>query len=745
MRARTLLVVVLAVLALSAQPVAAQNASTVASEHTTFGTGGGEPAPTQTNNSFVTGSGESASVVALKSGTTTDISDSQNYSGTPRDFRAGYAIELSDDISRLAAVLHADSGATTAYIHTTDGTMLAQTTISNNKAVFTGLSLTAGDRYYITADAEGAEYTIPTEGSPSYSYTADKFEVYTGVSNGLTYDNAYNFVRLETGTDSSRVVGANHAAGNISAGWTNLTLKNASATVTWQSDADGDGTWTNVTSTSVSTTTNVTQDLSGTTSDRWRVRADISATGADPVAEIHDEGVLFDPAAPTLSDPAPSGVVESRGDSVRVNVSDADFSFAQNDAVTVTATDSDGSEVGSQTVTSNGTVSFNYDSSAGSNEITWTATDSYGHSDTLTQTFTTPSVLYIRPESDPDALVDGSNVSIEVRFYTGDAIYTRMTSDGTVSLAGLPAGERFAVVLSAEGYYRRRLIIDSLYQQQTAYMLNDSMTAAEKQFVLNDVGGNYPAESTRLYIQRSINNSTGYQTVAADYFGATSSFSTFLQTDQRYRLVIENDRGDRRVLGSYTPIAAGVERLKIEGVSLYQQSQEGYIANASTQRLESGQRQVIVRYRDAAAATSEYQVRVHERGAPENVTYTDSVSGTVENYSAYVNVENNTNYVVNWSATRNGNQIRGTVPVGGGDLGIQIPLDPQWLGTLGLLMLVFVASLAGERFATHIAMAVVAFAGVLMYLAVIDLFIPGWWAGLVIAVGGHVAQRRPAS
>jgi hypothetical protein len=551
-----------------------------------------------------------------------------------------------------------------------------------------------------------------------------------------------------TSRASGSYIGAPHDAESVTSGWTNLTLQNADATVTWQEDADNDGTWTNVTSTTYSTSGNVTADLSATTSDRWRVRVEFDKTGSNAVAELHDEGILFASSGPTLSDPEPPDrvkIANATGE-VSIKVSDADFPLAQSDSVTVSATDDDGNSLGSTTLTSNSTASFSYSSDAGENTIQWTATDEYGNTNTFTQTYTTPENLYIRPESDPDALVSGPNVSIQVRFYASDSVYTRMTGDGVVNLAGLPADARFAVVVSADGYYRRRVIIDSLFEQQSIYLLNESKPAVEKQFVLNDVSGNFPAQSTRLYVQRPINNSTTYKTVAADYFGATSAFSTFLQTDQRYRLIVENDQGDRRTLGSYTPVAAGVEPLRIEGVSLYRESQAGITANASTRFVNnSTQRQVVVRYRDPAAATSSYTVEVYERGNESNVTYSEQVTGPVQNYSAYVDVENSTNYVVNWSATRGGQQISGVRPVGGGDLGLRIPLPAQWLGTIGLTILVFVGSLAGERYATHLALAVVAFAGVLMYLAVVDIFLPLWWAGLLIAAGGHLAQRRPAA
>jgi len=777
MRGRWLLVVVVALLAISAQPVAAQNATAVASKHTTFGTGSaGESAPTTLQNMGISGSGESASVVFSGSGY--NPVESQGDGGadgfeyaiganndkpwqTEIKLRPQSALSAATISVNISSVGGSDYGATVAVYLVQEepdqvygeGTQIATwdpdwATGEQTIALDDTIALDADTTYTLELVTQSGStdldrLTIATDDSATSTWMT------TNADGGIGPDsyNKYADVQVGTGGDNGSYVSAVHDAEAVTTAWTNLTLSNTSATVTWQEDADNDGTWTNVTSTTVSSTTNATQDLSGTTSDRWRVRADFEATGASPVAEIHDEGLLFESSSPILSDSEPPDEmkIQNATGNVSINVSDADFGLAQGESATVSATDDDGTSLGSTTLPSNGTASFSYSSEAGENIIEWTATDAYGNTETFTQTFTTPEMLYIRPEGDPGALVSGPNVSIEVRFYSQDQIYTRTTSDGSVSLAGLPADARFAVVVSAEGYYRRRVIIDSLFEQQSVYLLNESHPAVEKQFVLNDVSANFPADSTRIYIQRSINNSTTYRTVAADYFGATSSFATFLKTDQRYRIIIENDQGDRRTLGSYTPVAAGVEPLKIEGVGLYQESQDGYIANASTRMVTDTQRQVVVRYRDPAAATSDYTVQIYERGNESNVTYTEQVTGPVENYSAYVDVKNNTNYVVNWSATRNGQQIGGVRPVGGGDLGLRIPLPDQWLGTIGLVIIVFVGSLAGERYATHLALSVVAFAGVLMYLAVIDIFLPLWWASLLIAAGGHLAQRRPAA
>ncbi|WP_435067697.1 hypothetical protein [Haloplanus sp. C73] len=808
MRWRHVCVVFVALLAISAAPVAAQNASAIASQHTTFGTADGEAAPTTLQNMAVQGSGESASIVS--SGTSPvdqfDDGDISEYhhdlstaeaqtsvvkqgshalrmdaSASGRNYIATSSPETlpqaGDDFSvwirgssgnedprviwgyqngtyrpaGYVGIVNLDLNAITLARRDTDGSYEKISNASTSELSADSwyqMDVSWGANGEITAtlkDSSGAELGSTSGTDTTFSSGGIAFQGHNGGSTetSVYFDDFSITGELQGG---ATYLGAVHDAERVQSGWTDLSLQNASATLIWQADPDGDGVWSNVSSTTVSSTSNVTADLSGTESDRWRVRIDFEATGARASAELHDEGLLFEPSSPSLSDPDPAGEIADYDGDISINVSDRDLGLAQGDTVVVEAVDGDGNQIGQQSVSNNGTVSFSHDAVAGSNTIEWTVTDSYGNSDTLTQTFSTPEKLYIRPESDPDALVNGSNVSIEVRFYAEDSIYTRTTSDGVVSLAGLPADARFAVVVSADGYYRRRAIVDSLFEQQSVYLLNDSKSAVEKQFVLNDVSGTFPAQSTRIYIQRSISNSTDYRTVAADYFGATSAFSTFLQTDQRYRIIIENDQGDRRTLGSYTPVSASVERLKIEGVGLYEESQDGYIANSSTRRLDSGQRQVIVRYHDPAAATSRYEVRVHERGDPSNVTFEETVrDGPIQNYSAYVDVANDTSYVVNWTATRNDQQISGARPVGGGDLGIRIPLPEQWLGTIGLVIIVFVGSLAGERYATHLALAVVAFAGVLMYLAVIDLFIPGWWGALLIASGGHLAQRRPAS
>jgi hypothetical protein len=87
-------------------------------------------------------------------------------------------------------------------------------------------------------------------------------------------------------------------------------------------------------------------------------------------------------------------------------------------------------------------------------------------------------------------------------------------------------------------------------------MLPDASTAATtlfQEFRLQDQSGNYDPSESRLIIQRALNISGDVQwkTVAGGAFGATNEHSTFLEQDTQYRLIVENDAGDQRVVGDY--------------------------------------------------------------------------------------------------------------------------------------------------------------------------------------------------
>jgi hypothetical protein len=170
--------------------------------------------------------------------------------------------------------------------------------------------------------------------------------------------------------------------------------------------------------------------------------------------------------------------------------------------------------------------------------------------------------LQVFNESAPTQLVDNSEVTL--RFYRSNevAVINKTTSNGAVSMVGLPADESFFVTATADGYLRRTIYVPSLIESQRVYLLPDNETSVPVVFDHADYSGNFPQDETVLIVQRELNGS--FQTVQGDIFGATGRYSTELKRDVRHRLVVRNTRtGETKVLGPYTPFAAETETVKI--------------------------------------------------------------------------------------------------------------------------------------------------------------------------------------
>lgn len=58
-------------------------------------------------------------------------------------------------------------------------------------------------------------------------------------------------------------------------------------------------------------------------------------------------------------------------------------------------------------------------------------------------------------------------------------------------MSGLPADQEFVVIADPDGYYSRRVVITSLFEQQTMYVLSKNEAAVQNRFVLNDRSGQF--------------------------------------------------------------------------------------------------------------------------------------------------------------------------------------------------------------------------------------------------------------
>ena len=487
-----------------------------------------------------------------------------------------------------------------------------------------------------------------------------------------------------------------------------------------------------------------------------QVTTDSTGTGTIPVSQTSgpEEVVLFENHSPEIDNASatPQGgeVIQQSQIDLSVNVSDAEFGTLQGESLDATFF-LDGQQVGTDAVSANETTSTTVSNlEGGSHEWYVVVEDNYGQQTTSdTFSFGIPSTLRVFNESDPDQLVD-NNVQLRLRFFTGEQtgqVFERTVSDGTVDLTGLPSNERFVVTVDddAENFTYRRIIVDSLIEQQEVYLLPKKVDSVEVDFRLTDYTGTYPPTGTELYIESPISkdfdgdgsNETEYRVISGDNFGASGSFPATLQTRERYRLRVRNGP-NQRVVGSYTATISQVEEIRIQGLTLEAPEGQTYATLTNITSVNK-QRQLNFKYRDESNTTDQFSVTIVER-ASGNVTYTDTVTDApINDYAVYsVPLENDTAYIVRWNATRDGQQINGSTLVGG--QGIDIPLDPDWLGSAAMILIVFVMSLAGRRKHTFIAIGAVGVAGIMMWLEAIVILEPLWFLAAVVAVGGHLRQ-----
>jgi hypothetical protein len=528
-----------------------------------------------------------------------------------------------------------------------------------------------------TINANDRALMVGDDGSGTYDQLEGKIDEYR------VYHRAISASEVQHLTDhpaaqlpeSSSYTSENQSASGPKSAWIDITLSNVTASVEWQAWNSSAAQWQVVNSSTHSSTGNYTLDISGTDYDTWRVNVTFDKTGSTPTAQLHDEGILVETKAPTVDNQ--SATPDTTGQSVdspvdlTVSVDDSDFSNA-GDSLTVDYY-VDGSQVGSKQTSSAGEVTYTLsDVDAGSHSWHVEVHDEYGHT-IISETFnfTTASSLQILDEENPSQLVK-DNVTVTVRLYADDTVTKREVSDGTVDMSGLPLNSTIVATTQADGWIDRRVLIRDLTQQQEIYLLNSSSNAISVAFDLQDKSGNFPEDNSQLYVQKALNttNTDGleWQTVTGDYFGADGSFPTQLLYQQRYRLVIRNSQGDRRVLGNFIPTESGsfpVEIGKIvwdppEGESVYATSETRNLSDNADHTYNNSSSEVFVEYYDSEDATTKLTINVSVRG---NESLYSATVYDVQSHTESIPLtatQANKSLVVNVTAERTGEDFEHT-------------------------------------------------------------------------------------
>jgi hypothetical protein len=414
---------------------------------------------------------------------------------------------------------------------------------------------------------------------------------------------------------------------------------------------------------------------------------------------------LAEPAPEVIDVTPPDGTQISEGP-VDVALNITDTNLGNGDTVTVAFEKGDGTALGSQTLTTNGTASVNYSPLlGGTNEWKATVSDSFGNSfETQTFSFRVPAKLTLRDVNDATDVVDDPGVDATVRFFEeeGDAVFPRSPTNGVVDMTGLPVDESFVVgVRDDSGTYLSRLtLIDTIFQQQSVYLINKSaVDTAVVRFEIEDRTGQFAGAGTELQIRRAINTTDSpadqeeYVVVAGDNVGSQLSFETELEQDVRYRITIQNAAGETRQLGAFTARLDQVVGLTISGIDVgVDVPEDEPVIETDIEETDTSQTLTFT-YVDLAAETTEVNIVVRDAfnesrildtasvDAPPNVStfqHTTTLQGDNADVQAVYDVE----YV------RNGKTFTRTAAYGLNEFPVNLPLSDDWrqIFSVGFLM-----------------------------------------------------------
>jgi hypothetical protein len=456
----------------------------------------------------------------------------------------------------------------------------------------------------------------------------------------------------------------------------------------------------------------------------------------------------------TMSEPAPVFGAESPGDGTQVsepplnlsiNVTDA--GLGDYDTVTVEFYDaSDDSLIGSDTLTANGSASTTWsDPASGANQWYAEASDTFGN-DVTSSTFTVtiPELLTLRDVNDPGTILQSPTIEATVRFYEsepGDStVYPRTPSNGEIDMSGLPTQQEFVVGVddSSDTYAQRLTLLDSIFQQQEVYLLNNSADTAIATLLIEDRTGAFETGETSIQIERSV-NTTGspageeeYIVVAGDVIGTQLEFSTTLEQDVRYRVTVENDVGDSRQLGSFTLQQDRVIRLVISGIDVGVPIPENEPVFETSQSVDdnTGDKDLTFTYIDAAQETSEVTVEVVEAGNESNVLATGSNTGDIGTYQfseTLTGDDAELTVLAKITYIRNGQTFTDTVPFGANEFPVNIPLSQEWKNIFSVGFLLVMAGIFSVANARVGAIVLPGIAGV--------LYLTGFMTGVTTILG----------
>jgi hypothetical protein len=428
-----------------------------------------------------------------------------------------------------------------------------------------------------------------------------------------------------------------------------------------------------------------TSDASGT----------VRITGLEPGSFSDVE--LRTVEAPSIDNLEPNNADVTGPVVINATVSDADFTASGGDNLTVEFIDeSDNTVFATRSLSSDGTVSAAFPGEVnGLNEYSVRVTDSFANSASQTGTFTQPEGLTFRPANSPGSVIQTSaNVTVQFFGFDGETFATQEVKNGTVDLRKLPIEQRYFVSITSDKFQDRSVILDSLFEQRSVFLLANTTDSVLVEFVLDDKTGRFSGgDNTQLLIERSITrgNTTTFRRVVGSDIDATGASEVVLERGIRYRLTVRTDTRSR-VLGSFTPQTSQRTTLEIGELTFGFDQTESFKIDANRTEGDA----LRATYQDPSKVTDSVELVIVNSDNSSDVLFSDTFTDQ-QNISVSEQLTGtavNKSFTLEYRVEREGNTQEGALPmaVATGSQDIGIPLDSDWKGRVSIAAILLFGS-----------------------------------------------------
>jgi len=451
------------------------------------------------------------------------------------------------------------------------------------------------------------------------------------------------------------------------------------------------------------------------------------------------------PDPPFISNPRPTGQQTGAQSTLSVDINDTDFPVG--DTVTVQFR-ANGAKVGTDSLTQNGTATVSH-SFPQSGTHTWSvvATDSGGLQRFANYSVAYPTSLILRNESDPNQKINAS-ANVTAQFFAGPEVTRTNVQGPNIDLLNAPPRDPVYIELDVDGYRQRTVALKSIFRQNTAFLIptpnktgtNRTIDTVNVSFQVQDRTGVFGADdNATILLQRAleINGSTEFRTVVGDRLDVEAEFTPELVADERYRMLIFNDKGDQRVVGIYRARFSESVTVEIGGADFEVEEVNGTEYGAVYEN-DSGQQQIRARLTVPQFGFHAIKIAQHPDGSNEtfstivtggNVTVTETLNATEARTRLPMKVTFTTDvFFPSQSQTF-------SVVVGRTSYPVVPDLSQLWRSVLGIGLILMLGGIFGGVKSELGAVIVAVFGGILWFIGWLPAAVGGGAVVLALVIG----------